>query len=228
MGCHFLLQFYTWYCKYVNPKSLSSSHPPFSRLCQHVYSLHLCLYSCPANGFICTIFSRFHLHAFICSISFSLSDFLLSVWQTLGSCASLQWPNSVPFYGWVIFHCGLPRSCGGKESAPQCKRCRRCGFDFWVGRIPWRRKWQPTPVFLPRKSHRQRSCVGYSPRVAKSETWLNSNRKMFHLYMYHNFFIHSSVNGHLGCLVKGNIPENIRSCLSADLTCSVIVGCLFV
>ena len=33
----------------------------------------------------------------------------------------------------------------GKESAFQC---RRCGFDPWVGKIPWRRKWQPTPVFL--------------------------------------------------------------------------------
>ena len=36
-------------------------------------------------------------------------------------------------------------------------------FDSWVGKIPWRRKWQPTPVFLPGKSHGQRSLVGYSP-----------------------------------------------------------------
>ena len=41
------------------------------------------------------------------------------------------------------------------------------GFDPWVGKIPWRRKWQPTPVFLPGKSHRQRSLVGYSPRCYK-------------------------------------------------------------
>ena len=39
----------------------------------------------------------------------------------------------------------------------------RCGFDPWHGKIPWRRKWQPTPVFLPEKLHRQRSLVGYSP-----------------------------------------------------------------
>ena len=37
------------------------------------------------------------------------------------------------------------------------------GFDPWVGKIPWRRKWQPTPVFLPGKPHGQRSLVGYSP-----------------------------------------------------------------
>ena len=36
-------------------------------------------------------------------------------------------------------------------------------FDPWVGKIPWRRKWQPTPVFLPGKSHGGRSLVGYSP-----------------------------------------------------------------
>ena len=36
-------------------------------------------------------------------------------------------------------------------------------FHPWVRKIPWRRKWQPTPVFLPGKSHRQRSLVGYSP-----------------------------------------------------------------
>ena len=36
-------------------------------------------------------------------------------------------------------------------------------FSPWVGKIPWRRKWQPTPVFLPGKSHGQKSLVGYSP-----------------------------------------------------------------
>ena len=41
--------------------------------------------------------------------------------------------------------------------------CRRHRFDPWVRKIPWRRKWQPTPVFLPGKSHGQRSLVGYSP-----------------------------------------------------------------
>ena len=37
------------------------------------------------------------------------------------------------------------------------------GFSPWVRKIPWRRAWQPTPVFLPRESHGQRSLVGYSP-----------------------------------------------------------------
>jgi len=44
---------------------------------------------------------------------------------------------------------GFPRGLVGKESASQC---RRYAFDPWVGKIPWRRKWQPTPVFLPGES----------------------------------------------------------------------------
>jgi len=42
-------------------------------------------------------------------------------------------------------------------------QCRRPGFDPWVGKIPWRREWKAMPVFLPGKSHGQRSLVGYSP-----------------------------------------------------------------
>ena len=66
----------------------------------------------------------------------------------------LQWPQT------EAEPCeGLLRWLSGKESARQC---RACGFDLWVGKIPWRRRWQPTPVFLPGKSHRQRSLAGYS------------------------------------------------------------------
>ena len=50
-----------------------------------------------------------------------------------------------------------------KSSACMCRRCGRCGSDLSVGKIPWSRKWHPTPVFLPRKSHRQRSLESYSP-----------------------------------------------------------------
>ena len=55
---------------------------------------------------------------------------------------------------------GLPWWLSGKE--PICQ-CRRHGFYPWVRKIPLRRKWQPTPVFLPEKSHRQRSLAGYTP-----------------------------------------------------------------
>jgi len=44
---------------------------------------------------------------------------------------------------------GLPGSSNGKESTCQWRRHKKCGFDPWVGKIPWRRKWHPTLVFLP-------------------------------------------------------------------------------
>ena len=50
----------------------------------------------------------------------------------------------------------------GKEPACQCRRHKRHGFDPWVGKIPWSRKGQPSLVFLPGKSHEQRSPAGYS------------------------------------------------------------------
>ena len=50
-----------------------------------------------------------------------------------------------------------------KQSTHEYKRRRRGGFYLWVGEIPWRRKWQPTPVFWPGEIHGQRSLVGSSP-----------------------------------------------------------------
>ena len=70
----------------------------------------------------------------------------------------------VPFSTLLIPQ-GITGPSGGansKEPACQCRRCERCGFNPWVGKIPWRRAWQPIPVFLPGGSHGQRSLEGYS------------------------------------------------------------------
>ena len=75
-----------------------------------------------------------------------------------------------PFSGF-----GLPWYLSGKESIYQCRRFRRPGFNPWVRKIPWRRKWQPTPIFLPGESHRQRSLASYIVHgAAKSWTWLSN------------------------------------------------------
>ena len=66
----------------------------------------------------------------------------------------------------LVLSSRLSRWLSSKESTCQF---RRCGFDPRVGKIPWRRKWQPTPVFLPGKSHGQRSLAGYSPWGHKSQ-----------------------------------------------------------
>ena len=52
-------------------------------------------------------------------------------------------------------------SASGKEPTCQCRRYKSHRFDPWVGKIPWRRKWQSTPIFLPGESHGQRSLVIY-------------------------------------------------------------------
>ena len=57
----------------------------------------------------------------------------------------------------------FPGCAGGKEPACQFRRHKRCGFSPWVRKILWMGAQQPTPVFLPGESHRQRSLVGYSP-----------------------------------------------------------------
>ena len=67
---------------------------------------------------------------------------------------------------WVFFLLYASASPGGavdKESACHCWSYKRCGFNPWVGKIPWSGKWQPTPVFLPGKFYGQSCLEGYSP-----------------------------------------------------------------
>ena len=56
---------------------------------------------------------------------------------------------------------GFPGGSSSKEHACQCRRPKRHGFDPCLRKIPWRWKWQSTPVFLPGESHGQKSLVGY-------------------------------------------------------------------
>ena len=78
-----------------------------------------------------------------------------------------DWMTSLSFF-FLMFTLGCPGGTSGKEFACQYRRCKRLGFDPWVGKIPWVgkvpwiRKWQPIPVFLRGKSHGQRKLVGYS------------------------------------------------------------------
>ena len=73
----------------------------------------------------------------------------------------------------ILISGGFPGGAGGKDPTCQCRRRKRLGFNPWVGKIPWRRKWQPTPVCLPGESHGQRSLAGYSPwgRKESDTTW---------------------------------------------------------
>ena len=98
----------------------------------------------------------------------------------------------------------FPRWLSGKESICQCRRCRRHEFNSWVGKILWRRKCQPTPVFLPGKSHGEKSLVSYSPWSHKeSDTakyahgsvpgeeikWICSIKKSQNIISFHNILV---------------------------------------
>ena len=72
---------------------------------------------------------------------------------------------------------GLSRWFTSKESASQCRSCRRYKFNPWVRNIPWRRKRQPTAVFLSGESHAQRSLAGYSPHGHKESDMTEHTQK---------------------------------------------------
>ena len=70
---------------------------------------------------------------------------------------------------------GFPGGADGKETTCQCRRHKRCRSDPWVRRIPWGKTWQPTPVFLPREPHGQRSLAGYRPWGCREPPWAMSS-----------------------------------------------------
>ena len=81
-----------------------------------------------------------------------------------------------------FFPCGV----GGKEPAYQCRRLKRCIYS-WIGKIPWRRAWQPTPAFLPGESHGQRSPAGYRQglqRVGHEWSDLAHTHTHTHVHIY--------------------------------------------
>ena len=90
----------------------------------------------------------------------------------------------------------------GKKSACQCRRHR---LEPWVGKIPWRRKWQPTPVPLPGKSHGRRSVVDYSPWGRKKSD--RTERLHFHFCS----------SGHLRLLVAPRAIFHV-GCKESDTT----------
>ena len=58
---------------------------------------------------------------------------------------------------------GFPDGASAKEPACRCMRRQRPGLRRWVRKMPWKREWEPTPVFLPEESNGQRILAGYSP-----------------------------------------------------------------
>ena len=82
----------------------------------------------------------------------------------------------------VMFeHIWGPLYSVGTDGKSVCLQFGRPGFDPWVGKIPWRRKWQSAPVLLPGKPQGQRSLVGYSPWGRKESD--TTERLHFHFLL---------------------------------------------
>ena len=78
------------------------------------------------------------------------------------------------------------------KSLPAIQSHRRHGFNPWVRKIPWRRKWQPTPVFLPGKSHRQRSLEGYGRKESDTTEATLRVHTHTHTFKYMSIFLRKS------------------------------------
>ena len=99
-------------------------------------------------------------------------------WLFCSACACSTWWGATPglHFGLVQFPLiQHPWWLSSKEFACQF---RRYTFDHWVRKIPWSRKWQFAPVFLPEKSHGQRSLAVFCPWDQKSQTQLNPQEHM--------------------------------------------------
>ena len=146
------------------------------------------------------LFPHLHLYPIGGRVSTLLPDRSVPVSLAL----SLFCKIVLALWGSLLWNSRLPSWPRSTDSACQCRRCRRCGFDPWVGKIPWKRKWQLTPVFLPGESHGQRSLAGYSPWAHKESA--TSEPLSVHTHL-------NSVQS-LGC--PSGSPSPYSTCRSAN------------
>ena len=100
--------------------------------------------------------------------------------------------------------------CGGSDGKESAHYAGRQGFDPWVAEIPWRREWQPTPVFLPGEFRGQRNLEGYSPWGCKeSDDWV-TNTSLQHMY---NWLLTSQLR----------LLRKVKSWL-LGITCELVLG----
>ena len=103
-----------------------------------------------------------------------------------------------------------------KESTCQCRKHKRHGFDPWVGKLPWTREWQPTPVFLSGEFHGQRSLAGYSPwggkesQLSHRHDWatntFTSTKSVFKMQKKKVMYLIYCYNGYpIWCYPKGRM-----------------------
>ena len=109
----------------------------------------------------------------------------------------------------MIFIWLLSKWHSGKESTYKCKRCKRCGFNPWVRKIPWSRERQSVPIFLHGKFHGEKSLGGYSPWGHKESDTTE------HAHITERAHIHASIYNilpsalHLRSLIKWDLLRDL-------------------
>ena len=87
-----------------------------------------------------------------------------------------------------------------------CQQCRRPGYNPWVRKFPWRREWQPTPVFLPGEVHGEMSLVGYSPWGHKES---NTTKRLTHSHECTHTHMHTHTHTYRH-ITQGNIIQSLK------------------
>ena len=113
--------------------------------------------------------------------------------------------HTLPYFWAQLFILCFPVGTRGKESTCQYRRHKRHEFDPWVERTPWRKKWQPTLVFLPGEFHGQRSLVGNSPWGRREsdtteQLWSTQHSTVYRVSSLCKYLIHTA-NQSVGLLL---------------------------
>ena len=139
-----------------------------------------------------------------CTPMFTAMLFTIAKTQKQSKCSRDKWIKKM----YCIYR--LPRRHSGKESTYLCRKCKRCRFSPWVRKIPWSRKWQPTPEFLPGKVHGQRSLAGCQPMDCKeSGTQQSTHTETVYIYTMELLPSHKKEEGNNA--VCSNMDE-LRDC----------------
>ena len=128
---------------------------------QKAFSAHLCVYT--------TSHTHTHTPHHTCTYTKKHTYTYTTQTNTLPSAHKCTQNTPQTYIYPTTYIQGFPHSSVGKN-LPSVQETWVRLFGSWVGKIPWKRKWQPTPVFLPGESHGQRSLAGYSPWGHKSQT----------------------------------------------------------
>ena len=142
------------------------------------------------------------------------------IWRAFRNADSHVWVSLSPWGGTLeleflsLFLVVLAFPGGSSGKKPTCQG-RRHEFHPWVGKIPWRRKWHPTPVFLPGESHGQRSLEGYSPWGGKKSD-RTEHAPTWHLCLWYHMLWAGERGGQGSCPFRLNLA--LSGCGSWETT----------